>query len=195
MSVMTYADVMRPSLRRRALAYDLALILGGSLCIALSAQVAVKLPFSPVPVTGQTLAVLLAGALLGSRRGALAVLVYIGQGLLGLPVFAGGAVGWARLAGPTGGYLIGFVLAAYLVGLLAERGWDRRPATTVGAMLLGNTIIYACGLLWLSGFVGGLAKAVPLGLTPFLPGDLLKIALAAVLLPVGWKLLGRRSAS
>ncbi len=192
MSVMTYADVMRPSLRRHALVYDLALILAGSLLIALSAQLAVKLPFSPVPITGQTLAVLLIGALLGRRRGALAVVVYIGQGVLGLPVFAGGAAGWARLAGPTGGYLVGFVLAAYVVGLLAERGWDRRPATTVAAMALGNAVIYACGLVWLSGFVGGMDKALTLGMTPFLVGDLLKIALAAVLLPAGWKVLGRR---
>lgn len=193
MTTLTYADLWRPSLRRHALLYDLALVLAGSLLIALAAQVAIKLPFSPVPITGQTLAVLLVAALLGSRRGAAAVLTYIAQGALGLPVFAGGAAGLARLAGPTGGYLAGFVVAAFLVGLLAERGWDRRPATTVAAMALGNVAIYALGVLWLARFVGGLDQAVQLGVLPFIPGDVLKIALAAVLLPAGWRLLGRAS--
>ncbi|HNS02903.1 MAG TPA: biotin transporter BioY [Anaerolineae bacterium] len=190
---MVYADILRPTVRRSALLYDAALVLAGSLLIALSAQVAIPLPFSPVPVTGQTMAVLLVGALLGSRRGSLAVLVYIAEGMAGLPVFApGGAVGPARLLGPTGGYLIGFVLAAYLVGLLAERGWDRRVSTTAVAMALGNVVIYAVGALWLAVFVGGLAPALTAGVLPFIPGDLIKIAAAALLLPAGWKLLGRR---
>jgi biotin transport system substrate-specific component len=139
------------------------------------------------------MAVLLVGALLGSRRGSLAVLVYIAQGLAGLPVFAGGAAGPARLLGPTGGYLVGFVLAAYLVGLLAERGWDRRVGTTAAAMALGNVVIYAVGALWLAVFVGGLVPALTAGVLPFIPGDLVKIAAAALLLPAGWKLLGLRS--
>lgn len=187
---MVYADILRPTVRRSALLYDAALVLAGSLLIALSAQVAILLPFSPVPVTGQTLAVLLVGALLGSRRGSLAVMTYIAQGLVGLPVFAGGAFGLARLFGPTGGYLIGFVAAAYLVGLLAERGWDRRVLTTAAAMALGNVVIYAIGALWLAPFVGGLDKALAAGVLPFIPGDLLKIGAAALLLPAGWKLLG-----
>ena len=190
---MVYADILRPTVRRSALLYDAALVLAGSLLIALSAQIAVPLPFSPVPVTGQTLAVLLVGALLGSRRGSLAVLVYIAQGMAGLPVFAGGAAGPARLLGPTGGYLVGFVAAAYLVGLLAERGWDRRVSTTAAAMALGNVVIYAVGALWLAVFVAGLVPALTAGVMPFIPGDLVKIAIAALLLPAGWKLLGRRS--
>ncbi len=190
---MVYADILRPTVRRSALLYDAALVLAGSLLIALSAQVAIPLPFSPVPVTGQTMAVLLVGALLGSRRGSLAVLVYIAQGLAGMPVFAGGAAGPARLLGPTGGYLVGFVLAAYLVGLLAERGWDRRVGTTAAAMALGNMVIYAVGALWLAVFVGGLVPALTAGVLPFIPGDLVKIAAAALLLPAGWKLLGLRS--
>ncbi len=189
---MVYADLLRPTVRRTALLYDAALVLGGSLLIALSAQVAIPLPFSPVPVTGQTLAVLLVGALLGSRRGALAVVAYIAQGLAGLPVFAGGAAGLARLFGPTGGYLVGFVAAAFLVGLLAERGWDRRFGTTVAAMTLGNVVIYAVGATWLAVFVGGLPQAWSMGVLPFLPGDAVKIVLAAVVLPGGWKLLGMR---
>ena len=189
---MVYADLLRPTMRRSALLYDAALVLGASLVIALSAQVAIQLPFSPVPITGQTMAVLLVGALLGSRRGALAVLAYIAEGLAGLPVFAGGAAGLARLFGPTGGYLVGFVAAAFLVGWLAERGWDRRFGTTLAAMTLGNLVIYAVGVVWLAVFVGGLSRAWSLGVLPFLPGDVIKIILAAVLLPGGWKLLGMR---
>jgi biotin transport system substrate-specific component len=187
---MVYADILRPAVRRSALLYDAALVLAGSLLIALSAQVALLLPFSLVPVTGQTMAVLLVGALLGRRRGSLAVLAYIAEGMAGLPVFAGGAAGPARLLGPTGGYLVGFVAAAYLVGMLAERGWDRRISTTAAAMALGNLVIYAVGALWLAPFVGGIDQALAMGVAPFIPGDLLKIGAAALLLPAGWKLLG-----
>ena len=189
---MVYADLLRPTMRRSALLYDAALVLGASLVIALSAQVAIQLPFSPVPITGQTMAVLLVGALLGSRRGALAVLANIAEGLAGLPVFAGATAGLARLFGPTGGYLVGFVAAAFLVGWLAERGWDRRFGTTLAAMTLGNLVIYGVGAVWLAVFVGGVSRAWSLGVVPFLPGDAIKIVLAAVLLPGGWKLLGMR---
>jgi biotin transporter BioY len=144
-----------------------------------------------VPVTGQTLAALLVGALLGSRRGSLALLAYLAMGLVGIPVFAGGGVGLARLVGPTGGYLVGLLAAAYAVGLLAERGWDRRPVTTALAMLAGNAVVYAFGLAWLAQFVGG-EQVLAAGLLPFIPGDLFKIALAAGLLPTGWKLIDRR---
>jgi biotin transport system substrate-specific component len=191
---LTIADLLRPAERGRARVYDLALVVGGSVVVALSAQLAVGWP---VPITAQTLVVLLAGALLGSRRGALCLLTYLAEGLLGLPVFAHGKAGPAALAGPTGGYLIGFVVAAYLVGALAERGWDRRAGTTVLAMVVGNLAIYACGLGWLAVLVHLLGRSfgdggvLALGLYPVLIGDLVKIALAAVLLPVGWKLIGR----
>ena|SRR5712691_9902788 len=188
MTYTPYADLWRPAVRRHALAYDAALILAGSLSIALSAQLAFRLPFTPVPITGQTLAVLLTGALLGSRRGALAALAYLGEGLGGLPVFASGGGGLAHLTGPTGGYLGGFVLAALVTGFLAERGWDRRVGTTLLAMLLGNIVIYVPGLLWLSAFAGP-DKTLGMGLYPFILGDLLKIACAAALLPLGWKLV------
>ena len=145
------------------------------------------LPFSPVPITGQTLAVLLAGALLGSRRGAMSMLAYLAQGIVGLPVFAQGASGITYLAGPTGGYLIGFVAAAYITGWLAERGWDRHVGTTALAMLAGNLAIYAVGLSWLSLYVG--RQAIALGLLPYAAGDVLKLALAALSLPAGWKLI------
>jgi biotin transport system substrate-specific component len=185
----TYADVLRPSVKKYALLYDIVLVVGGSLFIALSAQVAIHLPFSPVPVTGQTLAVLLVGMLLGSRRGSLSLLTYLVEGLAGLPVFAGGTAGFARLLGPTGGYLVGFVAAAYVTGRLAERGWDRRVGTTILAMLLGNAAIYALGLPWLAAFVR-IGRALPLGFYPFIPGDIVKLALAAILLPAGWKIPG-----
>jgi len=183
---MVYIDVVRPAAVRRAWAYDLACVLGGSLFIALCARIAVWLPFSPVPVTGQTLAVLLVGAALGSRRGPLSVMAYLAEGALGGPVFAGGAAGAAYLAGPTGGYLFGFVAAAFVIGRLAERGWDRRAPTTVLMMCAGLAIIYACGLARLAGFVG-LDRALSLGLVPFLAGDAVKLACAVVWLPTAWR--------
>jgi len=166
------------------------LVIGGSLLMGLSAQIAVKLPFSPVPVTCQTLAVLMAGALLGRIRGSLSVLTYIAGGVAGLPVFAFGRGGLAVLAGPSGGYLIGFVAAAYMTGFLAERGWDRRFSTTILAMLLGDAALYAFGLLWLSCLFGLNRMVLAMGLYPFIAGDILKILIAGMVLPSGWKLLG-----
>ena len=169
---------------------EVILILGGSLLIALSAQLQFILPFSPVPITGQTFTVLLLGALYGSKRGPATVITYLALGVLGLPVFAGGAFGVARLVGPTAGYLVGFLVAAFVVGLLSERGWDRKPWTTAASMIIGNGIIYMTGVLWLSRFVGWQA-VLSTGFLPFLAGDALKIALATILLPAGWKLIGR----
>lgn len=188
---MTYADVLRPDARRDALLYDSALIVVGSLFVAVSARLAIPLPFSPVPVTGQTLAVLLMGMLLGSRRGALCLLAYLTEGFAGLPVFAGGTSGPVSLAGPTGGYLLGFVAAAFVTGLLAEQGWDRRVWTTVLAMFIGNACIYAFGLIWLARFVGA-ERVLALGLLPFVPGDVVKLVFAALLLPTGWKVIGEK---
>jgi biotin transport system substrate-specific component len=168
--------------------HEVALALGGSLLVALGAQLRVVLPFSPVPVTGQTLAVLLVGTLYGSRRGVATVLTYLAAGASGLPVFAGGGFGLAWLIGPSGGYLAGFVPAAFLVGYLSERGWDSTPWTAAAAMVVGNLSIYALGVLWLSRFVGW-GAVLTAGVLPFLAGDAVKIALAAVLLPAarkGW---------
>lgn len=183
---VTYADVLRPCQPSRAVLYDIVLIVGGSLLIGLCAQISIGWP---VPVTGQTFAVLMIGALYGARRGSLCVLAYIAAGAAGLPVFALGRAGLGVLSGPTGGYLAGFIAAAYITGFLAERGWDRRVGTTVLAMVLGNIAIYAFGLLWLSCIVGT-ERVLAVGLYPFVVGDLLKIVLAAVVLPSGWKLLG-----
>ncbi|GAI32777.1 unnamed protein product, partial [marine sediment metagenome] len=185
----TVADVLRPYEKRYAGFYDAALIVCGSLVIGLCAQAAVVLPFSPVPVTGQTFAVLMIGALLGARRGGLCVLAYLTEGMIGLPVFALARAGWPVMLGPTGGYLIGFIAAAYITGSLAEMGWDRRVGTTVLAMALGNAAIYAFGLLWLACLMGISRTVLVAGLYPFIVGDILKITLAAVLLPSGWKLL------
>jgi biotin transport system substrate-specific component len=155
--------------------------------IALLAQL--EIPLQPVPITGQTFGVLLVGALLGSRLGAVTVLTYLAWGAIGLPVFAGGNSGLARLVGPTGGYLVGFLGAAFLVGRLSERGWDRRVLTTAVAMLLGTILIYLPGIAWLSRFVGW-DRVLELGLAPFVIGDLLKVALAALALPIAWTLVG-----
>lgn len=189
---LTVADLIRPSEKKLAYLYDVALVVGGSIVIALCAQIAIGFP---VPITGQTFAVLVVAMLLGSRRGVLCILTYLAQGLMGLPVFAQGKAGLAAFFGPTGGYLVGFLAAAYLVGWLAERGWDRRPLPTVLAMVFGNLAIYVCGLAWLSCLMYVLAHpfggrgVLAIGLYPFLIGDALKIALAAILLPSGWKLI------
>jgi len=183
----TYADLARPTSRTLGLFYDLALVAGGSLLVALAAQIAVPLPFTPVPWTLQPLAVLLVGALLGARRGAAALAAYLVEGAAGLPVFAGGAFGVAPLLGPTAGYLVGFVPAAFVTGFLAERGWDRRFVTTWAAMALGSATLFAFGVAWLSRFVGW-QGALAAGLLPFVVGDVFKQLLAAVLLPSMWRL-------
>ena len=174
-------------------ARDLLLVTLFSLVTALSAQILVPLPFSPVPLTGQTFGVILTGALLGPRLGALAMALYLVEGGLGLPFFAGGTFGAARLIGPTGGYMLAFPLAAACVGWMATRGWDRRPLTLFFAMLLGSLIIFALGAAWLSHFVGT-SRVLTLGVLPFLPGDVVKALLAAGLLPLGWKWIGPRNA-
>ena len=167
---------------------DILLVVGGSLVVAGMAQVRIPLPFTPVPITGQTFAVLLVGATLGFRRGAISLLLYLLQGILGLPVFAGGASGMAILLGPTGGYLIGFVVAAGLVGLLAARGMDRRIPSALLAFLAGETVIYLFGVAWLSVFLG-IQHAIVAGLLPFLVGDAIKLAAAGLALPAAWRLV------
>ena len=166
------------------------LVVGFSLLTALAAQVVVPLPWTPVPLTGQTFAVLLTGALLGPRLGALAMLAYLAEGAAGLPFFRAGAGGAAHLSGATAGYLFAFPVAAYVTGYLAERGWDRRFVTAAAAMALGSLVILACGWGWLSLALGA-GQAFRLGVLPFLAGDVVKITLAAAALPAGWALLRR----
>lgn len=164
---------------------DLTLILLGSLLVALFAQI--EIPMRPVPITGQTFAVLLMGALLGSKRGAAAMILYVFEGAVGLPFFAGGASGVGILTGATAGYLVGFVGAAYVIGLLAERGLERSVRTSIIPFLAGTLIIYICGVAWLSFVLGSLSKGIQFGLLPFLIGDFIKLIAAALALPAAWK--------
>jgi biotin transport system substrate-specific component len=183
---LTLADVAIP---RAGALWNAALVTGAALITALAAQIAIPLPWSPVPITGQTFAVLLSGAVLGARRGFLAQALYLGIGALGFPVFAGGASVLA-LAGPTGGYLVAFPFAAALTGYLAQRGWDRRFATTLLALLLGSVVIFACGLAGLSRYLPA-DRLLQAGLLPFLPGDLIKSSLAALAFPAAWRWANR----
>ncbi len=182
--------VPRQGILENAWVYNLMLTVLGSWFVALLAQISIPLGFTPVPITGQTLGVLLVGSLLGTRLGTLALLLYVAQGAIGLPFFADGNSGVQVLYGSTAGYIFGFVLAAALTGWLAERGWDRKVSTTVLSMVLGTVLIYVPGVLWLAGFVGGLGEAMVLGVLPFLLGAVIKIAVAAGVLPGAWKLLG-----
>jgi len=163
---------------------------------AAAAQLSVPLPFTPVPLTLQDTVVLLGGAALGSRLGMAAQLLYLGAGIVGLPVFAASAVlpqGMLRLLGPTGGYLLSYPLAAFLAGRLAERGFDRRYATSVLAMIAGLAVVFAFGVTWLALFARpaalGFDAALRAGLYPFLLGDVLKILAGAGILPIAWRAL------
>ncbi len=174
-------------------AWSALLIVAGALLTAGCAQVSLPLPFTPVPITLQTFAVLLTAAALGPWRGLGAQGLYVLLGLAGLPFYTQGRSGWATFTGATGGYLVGFVVAGFLVGLLARRGWDRRPLATAGMMILGTAAIFACGVPWLGHVLGcGPSVALAKGLYPFLPGAALKIAAAAGLLPAAWWLVGER---
>jgi biotin transport system substrate-specific component len=166
---------------------DVALVAGSAAFVGLAAQVAVPLPFTPVPLSGQTFAVLLSVAALGPARGALGMLLYAVAGVAGLPWFAGQQSGWSI---PSFGYVLGFVLAAVVVGALARRGADRTVGRTAGLMVVGNLCIYAVGVPWLMARVGtGLGHALVLGVAPFLVGDAVKILLASLLLPAAWRLV------
>ncbi len=173
-----------------AVVRNLILAIVGSLALWVSAKLSI--PFWPVPLTMQTLVVLVIGMAFGARLGAATVLLYLAEGAVGLPVFSGTpekGIGLAYMMSTTGGYLVGFVLAAGAVGFLAERGWDRSPVKTALAMLLGNILIYMTGLLWLGTIVGWDKPVLAWGLTPFLAGDAVKIAAAAVLMPLVWRLV------
>jgi biotin transport system substrate-specific component len=189
----TLAAALWPAAGNRAALRWLALALGGSLFVAVCAQI--QVPLKPVPMTMQTFAALVIGAAYGWRLGAVTLALYLIEGAVGLPVFAGFDAGF--VGGPTAGYIAGFILAAGLVGWLAERGWDRNVLLTGIAMVLGMAVIYALGIAWLSRFMGGttLAETVQntlaAGMFPFLLGDLLKIGLAMAVLPAAWKLMAK----
>ena len=183
----TIADIWRPSEKTQALLFNMSLIFGGSVFIALSAQFAIG---GPVPFTMQTFAVLTIGALFGPKLGSMTIGLYLLEGLAGLPVFAQWRGGPAVFLGYTGGFLIGFLAAAYVTGFLAQIGWDRRFITTALAMIAGNVLIYTFGIMHLTHLVG-FQQALVMGLYPFIAGAVIKIVLAAALLPSGWKLLAR----
>jgi biotin transport system substrate-specific component len=191
---LTLADFLVPirvGERTPTRARHIVLILAGALIVALSARIVI--PVTPVPFTGQTFGILLVGGALGFRRGAAALLLYLAIGALGVPVYAEGSAGLAVIQGVTGGYLIGFVVAAAIVGRLAELGWDRRIGGSIAAMAIGTAVIYAIGVPWLK-IVTGLSwpDAVAGGMTKFLIWDAAKLAVAAGIFPVAWWAIGRR---
>jgi biotin transport system substrate-specific component len=193
---ITLADFLVPirvgeSLSSRA--RHIVLIITGALLIYLTALISIRVPGTVVPITGQTFGVLLVGGALGFRRGLAAVALYVLLGLVGLPVFAEGRDGLQVILGVTGGYLIGFIVAGSLVGRLAELGWDRSLLGALGAMAIGNVLIYAIGLPWLA-VAAGLTpeETIRNGLIPFVFWDLVKLALAAGVFPAAWWVVGRR---
>jgi biotin transport system substrate-specific component len=169
---------------------SVSLVFAFSLLIALSAQIVI--PVGPVPITAQTFAVLLTGALLGSRMGAAAIIIYLAEGAIGLPFFSAGRAGIGHLLGPTGGYLVAFPAAAFVTGAFAEHGWDKRFLSAAAAMAIGSVIIMLSGWTWFSLVTNTpMASSFQTTVLPFIPGDIIKIVLAAALLPTGWKLLQR----
>ena len=191
-SADTFLDTLLPQSVASSTAWmrNAVIVFAGSLLLTLSAKLSI--PFPLVPMTLQTLVVLCLGMLLGPRLGVAAVLAYLAQGAVGLPVFAGTpekGIGLAYMLQHTGGYLVGYVFAAYTVGKLAQRHWDRSMLTTIAAMLIGNAVIYVFGLLWLGTLIGWDKPVLAFGLTPFLLGDLAKVLIAATILPGLWKLV------
>ena len=178
----------RPSGRARSL----VLVVAGSIALALSAKFSV--PSWPVPMTMQSLVVVLIGVAYGSRLAGATVLAYLGEGLIGLPVFAGASAGPLYMMGPTGGYLLGFLLAAVVTGWLAERRWDRSPALAAAALTIGHVVLFVPGVIWLAVLIGW-PKAVALGVTPFIAGTIVKIALGTALLVGSWSAIGRRASA
>jgi biotin transport system substrate-specific component len=184
----TLAGVVFP----RSRVATITMMIGFALLTALAAQIRIPLPGTPVPITGQTFAVLLAGAALGSRAGAGSQAIYWALGAIGLPFYTNASGGWEAATGATAGYLVGFIAAAWVVGALAERGQDRNVWSAVPAFLAGNAVIYAFGVTWLLLSVEGIStmsEALTAGFTPFVVGDVVKILAVGVLLPLAWKLV------
>lgn len=190
---MTLYQAVADTKTSRLTTMDVVAVVAGSLLLTLSAKV--QVPFYPVPMTMQTLVVIGLGLALGPVRGAAAVALYLAQGALGLPVFAGTpekGIGLAYMMGPTGGYLAGYLPAALLAGWLGQRGWDRNVFTAMAAALLAAAVIYLPGLLWLGSVIGFDKPVLAFGLTPFIPGDIMKAVLAAIAFPAAWKWLSRK---
>jgi len=195
-SSTSVAPVTLLDLIGRSRVRDVVAVVGFALLTALAAQITIPLGFTPVPITGQTFAVLLAGGVLGANRGAMSMGLYVALGAIGLPFYAEGAGGWTAATGATAGYLVGFVVAAFVVGKMAEHGQDRKLSTSIPAFLAGTLIIYGIGAGWLAYDLGlpltaeaGESSAISLGVAPFLVGDVLKALLAGALLPAAWRFL------
>jgi biotin transport system substrate-specific component len=177
---------------RYGLLTDVLLVLAGTGLVAAAAQVSVSLPFTPVPITGQTFAVVLVGASLGAVRGTASLFLYLWLGVAGAPIYAHHAHGWSIVTSASGGYLVGFVVAAAVIGWLAEHRWDRRYSSSISLMLTGNVTVYLIALPWLAVVLNtNLEKTLEYGLYPFVPGDVFKLYLAAAVLPTAWRLVGR----
>lgn len=193
---VTIADFLVPiriGERMGARLRNLGLVVLGAVVIYLSTLVSFPVPGTPIPATGQTFGVLLVGGALGLRRGIASIGLYVAVGLIGLPFFAGGEGGTSVILSAKGGYILGFVVAGAVVGRLAELGWDRRLAGALGAMAIGNVVIYLVGVLWLMAVAHlDVATGIKLGLTPFVVGDAMKLILAAGAFPVAWWVVGRR---
>lgn len=190
---MTLYQAVAPERTSRISTMDVLAVVAGSLLLTVSAKI--QVPFYPVPMTMQTLVVIGLGLALGPVRGAAAVALYLTQGALGLPVFAGTpekGIGLAYMMGPTGGYLAGYLPAAALAGWLAERGWDHNAFAAMLAALLAGAAIYVPGLLWLGSVVGWDKPVLAFGLYPFIPGDVMKAVLAAIAFPAAWKWLSHK---
>jgi biotin transport system substrate-specific component len=188
----TIAPLRAVFIPRTSALTNTALLAGGTIFMSLMAQIAIPVPGSPVPITGQTLGVLLIGTAYGASLGLATIAIYVALGLFGAPVLAQGAHGFARLAGPTGGYLIGMLLAAFVVGTLANRRWDVRLQTSFGQMILGEILVFAPGLIWLKIYTGASwSWTLAAGFTPFIVGEIIKIGLAGFALPSVWALVRR----
>lgn len=188
MSISSTTTLRGALISRSTVATKIALIVGGAAFLALLAQIAVPVPGSPVPVTGQTLGVLLLGSAYGASLGFTTFAAYLLVGFLGVPVFASGAHGLAPITGATGGYLVGMLIASLLTGYLAGRKWDQRIKTVIPTMLLGNLVIFSAGLIWLHHSIHATwATTFKFGFTPFILGEVIKIAIASTTMPTLWR--------
>ena len=194
MSLVSSTRTLRSAVLPRSTALsNLGLVLGGTAFLAAMAQISIPVPGSPVPVTGQTLAVLLLGTAYGATLGFSTFAFYLLMGIAGAPIFAGGSHGISKVAGATGGYLVGMLLASLVLGALAGRKWDQRIKTVIPTMLIGSVIIFSFGVTWLHIYTGqSWAWSFDKGLTPFIFGEFLKIAIASTALPTIWRFAAKR---
>ncbi|CAB4749842.1 unannotated protein [freshwater metagenome] len=194
MVAITEVSTLKSAVISRSTAVSqISLILSGTIFLAVMAQISFPIPGSPVPFTGQTLGVLLLGTAYGARLGFSTVAFYLAMGIAGAPIFASGSHGFEKIVGATGGYLIGMLLSALVLGALAGRKWDQKIKTVIPTMIIGNVIIFSIGLIWLHQYSGqSWSWAIEKGLTPFILAEFIKIAIASTALPAVWRLVAKR---